>query len=50
VISAALLVHMRLPDGVRAEDMGSFALSGKAEATRVYAVRGNHENVISAAT
>jgi len=40
VISAALLEHMRLPDGVRAEDMGAFELSGKAEATRVYAVHG----------
>ena len=38
VISAALLEHMRLPDGVRAEDMGAFELSGKAEATPVYAV------------
>ena len=38
VISAALLEHMRLPDGVRAEDMGAFELSGKAQATRVYAV------------
>jgi adenylate cyclase len=40
VISAALLEHMRLPDGVRAEDMGAFELSGKAQATRVYAVHG----------
>jgi adenylate cyclase len=38
VISAALLGHMRLPDGVRAEDMGAFELSGKEDATRVYAV------------
>jgi adenylate cyclase len=41
VISAALLEHMHLPDDVRTEDMGDFELSGKAEATRVYAV---HEN------
>jgi hypothetical protein len=34
----ALLEHMRLPDGVRVEDMGAFELSGKAQATRVYAV------------
>ena len=40
VISAALLEHMPLPDGIRAEDMGAFALSGKAEETRVYAVHG----------
>jgi adenylate cyclase len=40
VISAVLLEHMRLPDGVRAEDMGAFELSGKAQATRVYAVHG----------
>ncbi len=40
VISAALLEHMRLPDGVRVEDMGAFELSGKAQATRVYAVHG----------
>jgi adenylate cyclase len=38
VISAVLLEHMRLPDGVRAEDMGAFELSGKEDATRVYAV------------
>ncbi len=40
VISAALLEHMRLPDGVRAEDMGEHGLSGKAQATRVYALHG----------
>ncbi len=40
VISAALLEHMGLPDGVRVEDMGAFELSGKAQATRVYAVHG----------
>ena len=40
VISAVLLEHMRLPDGVRAEDMGAFELSGKAQATRVYAIHG----------
>lgn len=40
MISAALLEHMRLPDGVRAEDMGAFELSGKTQATRVYAVHG----------
>jgi adenylate cyclase len=38
VISAALLEHTRLPDGVRAEDMGEHGLSGKAQATRVYAL------------
>jgi hypothetical protein len=31
---------MGLPDGVRVEDMGAFELSGKAQATRVYAVHG----------
>ncbi len=36
----AVLEHMRLPDGVRAEDMGAFELSGKAQATRVYAIHG----------
>jgi adenylate cyclase len=40
VISAALLEHTGLPDDVRAEDMGAFELSGKAQATRVYAVHG----------
>ncbi|GMQ95970.1 MAG: adenylate/guanylate cyclase domain-containing protein [Gammaproteobacteria bacterium] len=40
VISAALLERMRLPDGVRAEDMGEHGLSGKAQATRVYALHG----------
>jgi adenylate cyclase len=40
VISAALLEHTSLPDGVSAEDMGAFALSGKAQSTRVYAVHG----------
>jgi adenylate cyclase len=40
VISAALLESMALPDDVRAEDMGAFELSGKAQATRVYAVHG----------
>jgi len=40
VISAALLENMRLPDGVRAEDMGEHGLSGKAQATRVYALHG----------
>lgn len=43
VISAALLEHMGLPDGVRVEDMGSFALSGKAQSTRVYAVHDMEE-------
>ena len=49
VVSAALLEHMRLPDGVRAEDMGAFELSGKAETTRVYAVYDNHEEAVAAA-
>jgi adenylate cyclase len=40
VISAELLEHMHLPESARAEDMGSFALSGKADETRVYAVHG----------
>ena len=40
VISAALLERMQLPDGARAEDMGAYALSGKAQETRVYAVHG----------
>ena len=38
VISASLLESTRLPDDMRAEDMGSFDLSGKAQSTRVYAV------------
>jgi adenylate cyclase len=48
VISAALLEQMRLPDGARAEDMGAFELSGKAEATRVYAVHDDHEDLMRA--
>lgn len=48
VISAALLEHMRLPDGVRAEDMGAFELSGKVQATRVYAVHDKHEDPMRA--
>jgi len=47
VISAALLEHMRLPDGARAEDMGAFALSGKAQETRVYAVHGQHQATLA---
>jgi len=38
VISASLLESTRLPEDVRAEDMGAFDLSGKAQSTRVYAV------------
>ena len=40
VVSAELLDRMRLPDGARIEDMGSFELSGKAASTRVFAVEG----------
>jgi adenylate cyclase len=42
VISAALLEGMRLPDGARVEDMGPFEHSGKAHATRVYAIHDQH--------
>lgn len=38
VVSAALLEQMKLPEAARAEDMGTFELSGKAEGTRVFAV------------
>ena len=38
VISAALLEAVGLSDDVCTEDMGAFELSGKAQATRVYAV------------
>ena len=48
MISAELLEHFRLPDGARAEDMGSFALSGKAGKTRVYAVHAIDEDVATA--
>jgi adenylate cyclase len=41
VISAALLEAMELPDDARAEDMGAYELSGKAQSTRVYAVHAN---------
>lgn len=40
VVSAELLGRMSLPVGARAEDLGAFELSGKAEPTRVYAVHG----------
>lgn len=48
VVSAELLEHMRLPDGVGAEDMGTFELSGKAQATRVCALHDEHENLVQA--
>lgn len=38
LVSAELLAQMALPNDARAEDMGSFALSGKAQETRVYAL------------
>ena len=43
VVSAALLDQIRVPEGVRSEDMGAFTLSGKAQPTRVYALHGAHE-------
>lgn len=39
VVSGELLERMALPSQARAEDMGAFELSGKAEPTRVFAVR-----------
>ena len=50
VISAELLGQMRLPDGADAEDMGSFALSGKADETRVFAVHADDGHPAPAAT
>jgi len=38
VVSAALLARLQLPEDARAEDIGTFEFSGKAEATRVFAV------------
>lgn len=38
VVSAALLARLQLPEDARAEDIGTFELSGKAEAMRVFAV------------
>lgn len=50
VISAALLDQMRLPPGARAEDMGAFTLSGKAQPTHVYAVHDMNEQLAAAGT
>jgi adenylate cyclase len=41
VVSADLLSRLQLPEGARAEDIGTFELSGKAEGTRVFAVHGD---------
>jgi adenylate cyclase len=41
VVSAALLARLQLPGNARAEDIGTFELSGKAEGTRVFAVHGD---------
>jgi len=41
VVSADLLARLQLPENVRAEDIGTFELSGKAEGTRVFAVHGD---------
>jgi adenylate cyclase len=41
VVSAALLARLQLPKDALAEDVGTFALSGKAEDTQVFAVHGD---------
>lgn len=40
LVSAALLERIPLPEHAGVEDMGTYALSGKAAATRVFAVHG----------
>lgn len=48
LVSTELLGHMHLPNDVRTEDMGSFALSGKARETRVCAVHPIGEATLAA--
>jgi len=49
VVSAALLARLQLPEDARAEDIGTFELSGKAEATRVFAVHAEGREAAPAA-
>jgi class 3 adenylate cyclase len=40
LVSEALLRRFRLPEDLKIEDMGERELRGKAEALRLYSVRG----------
>ena len=50
LISAELLARVELPRTVRSEDMGAFALSGKADETRVCALHAVDAEPLPAAT